>query len=173
MVSRNEILAAKDAALVCLDSLLHASAELEKSWQVRWDTVGKSCTREVQASGCGAAPRPTELDGFMDKAMSFVEEMRRHAAAAMDEALADDVSEALELARAKGGMGQVTLAGRSYSCCHLAAVDHVARFALCWPSCFPLREVMQRLREATSEIAEELREIAEGIRSEAAAAVGG
>jgi len=109
----------------------------------------------------------------MDKATSFVEDMRRHAAAAMDEALTDDVCEALKLARAKAGMGQVTLAGRSYSCCHLAAVDHVARLALCWPGCFPLREVMQKLREVTSEIAGELREIAAGIRTEAAAAMSG
>jgi hypothetical protein len=109
----------------------------------------------------------------MDAATSFVEGMRRQAAAAMDETLADDVCEALELARAKAGMAQVTLAGRSYSCCHLAAVDHVARLALCWPGCFPLNEVMQRLREATSEIAEELREIASGIRIEATAAIRG
>ena len=107
----------------------------------------------------------------MNKATTFVEGMRRHAAAAMDEALTDDVCEALALARAKAGAGQVTLAGRSYSSCHLAAVDHVARFALCWPGCFPLREVMQKLREVTSEISQELREVAAGIRAEAAAAI--
>jgi len=172
MGSRNDVLAARDAALACLDSLLHAGVELEKCWPMRQDTVGESCTDEFRTSGCCAARKPTALEAFMDDAMSYVEDMRRCAALAMDEALTNEVCTALELARTRDGLGQVTLAGRSYSNCHLAAVDHVARLALCWPGCFPLDEAMQKLREATSEIADELREIAMGIRAEAAAALG-
>ena len=210
MVSRDDILAARDASLACLDSLLDAHRQLEKCWQVEWDGFGRSCTRESPTeprSPCGStqftddrlrhpttrshanihlhaaerdepaviggscrfgfAVRVAEAEAFLEKAGALVEDMRRHAAVAMDEALTDDVCTALEAAREK----DVVLAGRPYSCCHLAAVDHVARFAMCWPGSYPLPEVMQKLREAASELADELREIAAGIHTEAAAAI--
>ncbi len=210
MVSRNDILAARDASLACLDSLLHAFNQLEKRWRAEWHGIGRSCRRESPSSprnpadierfvgerlrrlatqgqagihpsaeegnddsvirkSCGLPPVPrvAELDSFLEEATALVEEMRRHAATAMDEALTEDVCALVERAQENDAV----LAGRSYSCCHVAAVDHVARFALCWPSSYPFAEIMDKLREAASWPAEELREIATGIRAEAAAAL--
>lgn len=210
MVSRNDILSARDASLACLDSLLDACDQLEKRWRVKWDGVGKSCAREFpieprspndterfmddglrhlttqgrtsihlsakegddqvaigRSCRLGPTPRVAEMESFLETAMALVEDMRRYAAVAMDEALTDDVCAVVERAQEN----TVVLAGRSYSCCHLAAVDHVARFSLCWPGSYPFPEVMQKLREAASEPVEELREIAAGIRAEAAAAI--
>jgi len=132
-------------------------------------SVGEEDGHVVIRKSCGLDPNPrvTEAEAFLEEATELVEDMRRHAAVAMDEALTDDVCTALEAAQET----DVVLAGRPYSCCHLAAVDHVARFAMCWPSSYPLPEVMQKLREAASEQADEIREIAAGIHTEAAAAI--
>ena len=209
MVSQNDILAARNASLACLDSLTQAHDELERLWRVEWEVDGHSRTRKppeesrnsnvverfmddglqrltsqdhaniqssaderndkvvIERSCCRGAAMAVEAEKFLERATALVEDMRRHAAAAMDEGLTDDVCVVVERTRED----DVVLAGRSYSSYHAAAVDHVARFALCWPSIYPFPEIMQRLKEAASEPAEELREIAEGIRAEAAAAI--
>lgn len=209
MVSQNDILAARDASLACLDLLTKTHDELETLWRVEWEGDGHSRTSGpseeprnpnvieksmdeglrrltsrghtnipssaderdddvvLRSSCCRGAAMAIEAEKFLERATALVEDMRRHAAVAMDEALTDDVCAFVERAREDG----VVLAGRSYSCCHVAAVDHVARFALCWPSIYPFPEVMLRLKEAASEPAVQLREIAEGIRAEANAAI--
>lgn len=209
MLSQDDVLKARDAALACLDSLIRAHDELEGLWRVEWEGDGNLPTSRppkeagnpnvnesfmddglrrltsrghtndhssaderdddavVGRSCCRAAAMITEAEAFLERATALVEDMRRHAAVAMDEALTDDVCAVMERMREDG----VVLAGRSYSSCHAAAVDHVARFALCWPSIYPFPEIMQRLKEAAIEPAEELRDLAEGIRAEAVAAI--
>jgi len=219
MATHDEILAARDAALACLDSLFRASHELEKHWRVQWDTAGEPVKGEklleprtpddvtrfidqriehltmqghqdimldveersgrtvvIERYRRGPFPKAAELEAFLAKAKLLVKTLRRSAVVANDEALADGVCTALDLARAKQGT-LVTLADRSYSNCHWAAVEYVAKFALCWPGNFPPPEVsmckafMQELRNAANDHAEELREIAAGIRTEAAKAI--
>jgi len=214
MVNRNDILAARDAALACLDSLLHVKTDLEQCW--RWDRIGELCKSEhrleprdpddidrftderlqeltrqghtdihlhaeelddhymiEESYRRGPAPGTGELEAFLRKAKLLVETLRRSAVVANDEALTDGVCTALDLARAR----QVTLADRSYSNCHLAAVEYVAKFALCWPGNFPPPELslckafVHELRAAVDDHADELHEIAVGIRTEAAEAL--
>lgn len=126
---------------------------------------------------CGPAPTVAELTAFMEKVRLLGEELRQSAVAA-DEALTDDVCTTMELVRAEAGMGPVALVDRSYSSCHLAAMEYIARFAFVWPGgCLPpevthCRPVFQKLKEAVIDRADELRALATGIRSEAAMAIG-
>ena len=87
MVDRNNIIAARDAALACIDTLLRASAELEHCWRAKRDTTGRSCdfAAIIESSGCGLVSKSGELDAFMDTATALVEDMRGLAVTAMDE----------------------------------------------------------------------------------------
>ncbi len=220
MATYDEIVAARDAALACIDSLLHIAAELEQTWRWQWDRIGEPVehrhrlepgnpdaallfiddrrqhlmtqghtdivlnveedadhTMVKESYVRGPAPNAAELGAFMGKTRLLAGELRQSAVAA-DEALTDGVCTTVEVARAEAGMGQVMLVDRSYSSCHLAAMEYAARFAFFWPGGCLLPEVtqckpiIQRLREVVIDRAAELRKIAAGIHTEAALAIG-
>ncbi len=67
MATRDEIIAARDTALACIDSLLHVAIELKRTWQGRWDGIGEPVIHEHRLE-----------PGSADCALRFVDDRRKH-----------------------------------------------------------------------------------------------